>query len=98
MSAVDADDALNGKVLYFLGQDAHGTFTVDENTGIITTSAALDREKWVSYNFQVFAVDLSPAAPRNTSAQVKEVISFCSYFVLFHCLYISMLIYFIHYR
>lgn len=72
MSAADADDALNGKVLYFLSHDAHGAFTVDENTGIITTSAALDREKWPSYNFQVFAVDLSPAAPRNSSAQVKE--------------------------
>lgn len=72
MSAVDADDALNGKCLYFLSQDAHGTFTVDENTGVITTSAPLDREKWASYTFQVFAVDLSPAAPRNTSTQVKE--------------------------
>lgn len=72
MSAADADDALNGKVLYFLSHEAHGAFTVDENTGVITTSAALDREKWPSYNFRVFAVDLSPAAPRNASAQVTE--------------------------
>lgn len=93
MSAADADDALNGKVLYFLSHDAHGAFTVDENTGIITTSAALDREKWPSYNFQVFAVDLSPAAPRNTSAQVKEGLKLFlvySYFArLFHCSHIS---------
>ncbi|XP_056910149.1 protocadherin-16-like [Takifugu flavidus] len=74
VSAADADDALNGKVLYFLSHDAHGAFTVDENTGIITTSAALDREKWPSYNFQVFAVDLSPAAPRNSSAQVTVAV------------------------
>lgn len=83
MSAVDADDALNGKVLYFLSQEAHGAFTVDENSGIITTSASLDREKWASYNFQVFAVDLSPAEPRNTSAQVKEGLKLfllCDYF------------------
>lgn len=92
MSAVDADDALNGKVLYFLSQDAHGAFTVDENTGIITTSAALDREKWVSYNFQVFAVDLSPAAPRNTSAQVKEGLKLILFLLIF-CV-ISLLIYF----
>ena len=72
MSAVDADEDLNGKVLYFLSREAHGTFTVDENTGVITTSAPLDREKWASYSFQVFAVDLSPAAPRNTSAQVNK--------------------------
>lgn len=71
MSAIDADDDLNGKVLYFLSREAHGAFTVDENTGVITTAAPLDREKLASYSFHVFAVDLSPAAPRNTSAQVK---------------------------
>ncbi|XP_073335504.1 protocadherin-16 [Pagrus major] len=74
VSAVDADDDLNGKVLYFLSREAHGAFTVDENTGVITTAAPLDREKWASYSFQVFAVDLSPAAPRNTSAQVTVTI------------------------
>ncbi|XP_070773757.1 protocadherin-16 [Enoplosus armatus] len=74
VSAVDADDDLNGKVLYFLSREAHGAFTVDENTGVIATSAPLDREKWASYSFQVFAVDLSPAAPRNTSAQVTVTI------------------------
>ncbi|KAK2828340.1 hypothetical protein Q5P01_019374 [Channa striata] len=70
VSARDADDDLNGKVLYFLSGEAHGAFTVDENTGRITTSAPLDREKVQSYSFHVFAVDLSPAEPRNTSAQV----------------------------
>ncbi|XP_026227263.1 protocadherin-16-like isoform X2 [Anabas testudineus] len=74
VSATDADEGQNGEVLYFLSQDAHGAFTVDENTGRITTSASLDREKLASYSFQVFAVDLSPAAPRNTSAQVTVAI------------------------
>ncbi|XP_041807874.1 protocadherin-16-like [Chelmon rostratus] len=74
VSASDADDDLNGKVLYFLSREVHGAFTVDESTGVITTSAPLDREKWASYSFQVFAVDLSPAAPRNASAQVTVTI------------------------
>ncbi|XP_069002409.1 protocadherin-16 [Embiotoca jacksoni] len=74
VSATDVDDDLNGKVLYFLSREAHGAFTVDENTGRITTSAPLDREKWASYSLQVFAVDLSPAAPRNISAQVTVTI------------------------
>ncbi|XP_062289145.1 protocadherin-16-like [Scomber scombrus] len=74
VSATDSDEDQNGKVLYFLSQEAHGAFSVDENTGRITTSAPLDREKWASYSFQVFAVDLSPAAPRNTSAQVTVTI------------------------
>lgn len=72
VSAKDADENLNGKVLYFLSHEAHGAFTVDENTGVITTSAPLDREKLASYSFQVFAVDLSPAAPRNSTAQVNK--------------------------
>ncbi|XP_031728397.1 protocadherin-16 [Anarrhichthys ocellatus] len=74
VSATDADDDLNGKVLYFLSREAHGAFGVDESSGAITTSAPLDREKRASYSFQVFAVDLSPAEPRNTSAQVAVTI------------------------
>lgn len=69
---MDKDEGPNGEVLYFLSRDAHGAFTIDEKTGRITTSAPLDREKIASYTFQVFAVDLSPAAPRNTSVQVKK--------------------------
>ncbi|XP_017273627.1 protocadherin-16 [Kryptolebias marmoratus] len=74
VSATDADEGFNGKILYFLSHEAHGAFTVDEDTGQITTSALLDREKLASYSFQVFAVDLSPAAPRNSSAQVMVTI------------------------
>ncbi|XP_061755306.1 protocadherin-16-like [Nerophis ophidion] len=75
VSATDLDDDLNGKVLYFLSQEAHGAFTVDEHTGRIATSAPLDRERQASYSFQVLAVDLSPATPRNTSAQVTITIT-----------------------
>ncbi|KAM9729569.1 protocadherin-16 [Menidia menidia] len=70
VSAKDADEGFNGRILYFLSQEAHGAFSVDENTGVITTSAPLDRERLALYSFQVFAVDLSPAAPKNSSAQV----------------------------
>lgn len=72
MSATDADDDMNGRIHYFLSHKAHGAFAVDENTGVITTSAALDREKTALYNFHVFGVDLSPAAPRNSTAQVID--------------------------
>uniref|UniRef100_A0A8C5B076 Protocadherin-16 n=1 Tax=Gadus morhua TaxID=8049 RepID=A0A8C5B076_GADMO len=70
VTATDADDALNGRLLYFLSADAHGAFAVDEHSGLITTSAPLDREKHPSYTFLVIAVDLSPAAPRNSSVSV----------------------------
>uniref|UniRef100_A0A8C7XTF0 Protocadherin-16 n=1 Tax=Oryzias sinensis TaxID=183150 RepID=A0A8C7XTF0_9TELE len=74
VSATDVDEGLNGKILYFLSQEADGAFAVDEDTGRITTAAPLDREKLASYNFRVFAVDLSPSVPINSSAQVKVTI------------------------
>uniref|UniRef100_A0A8C1ZWM1 Protocadherin-16 n=1 Tax=Cyprinus carpio TaxID=7962 RepID=A0A8C1ZWM1_CYPCA len=69
-TATDVDEGENGQILYFLSQEAKGAFTVHPDTGKITTTALLDREKRASYIFQVYAVDLSPAAPRNTTAQV----------------------------
>ncbi|KAJ0061580.1 hypothetical protein NL108_005707, partial [Boleophthalmus pectinirostris] len=75
VKATDKDEAFNGKILYFLSKEAYGAFTVDENTGHIITSAPLDREKVATYTFQVLAVDLSPAEPRNTSAQVIVTIT-----------------------
>uniref|UniRef100_A0A8C1TQ36 Protocadherin-16 n=1 Tax=Cyprinus carpio TaxID=7962 RepID=A0A8C1TQ36_CYPCA len=73
-TATDMDEGENGKILYFLSQEAKGSFTVHPDTGRITTAAPLDREKRASYTFQVYAVDLSPAAPRNTTAQVTVTI------------------------
>lgn len=70
MSATDADDDVNGKLLYFLSPEAGCAFAVDERTGRITTSAPLDRERQAAYSFRVFATDLAPASPRNSSAQV----------------------------
>uniref|UniRef100_A0A8C2K0Q1 Protocadherin-16 n=1 Tax=Cyprinus carpio TaxID=7962 RepID=A0A8C2K0Q1_CYPCA len=69
-TATDVDEGENGQILYFLSQEAKGAFTVHPDTGKITTTALLDREKRASYIFQVYAVDLSPAAPCNTTAQV----------------------------
>ncbi len=73
-TATDVDEGENGQILYFLSQEAKGAFTVHPDTGKITTTALLDREKRASYIFQVYAVDLSPSAPRNTTAQVTITI------------------------
>lgn len=70
VTASDADEGKNGQILYFLSKEARGTFSIDPDTGRILTTVLLDREKIASYNFQVCAVDLSPAAPHNTTAQV----------------------------
>ncbi|KAI4894375.1 hypothetical protein NFI96_017390, partial [Prochilodus magdalenae] len=74
VTAKDADDGENGQILYFLSSEAGGAFTVDPDTGRIITAAPLDREKTASYSFQVCAVDLSPASPRNTTAQVTVTV------------------------
>uniref|UniRef100_A0A672QNN4 Protocadherin-16 n=1 Tax=Sinocyclocheilus grahami TaxID=75366 RepID=A0A672QNN4_SINGR len=73
-TATDVDEGENGQILYFLSQEAKGSFTVHPDTGRITTATPLDREKRASYTFQVYAVDLSPDAPRNTTAQVTVTI------------------------
>uniref|UniRef100_A0A8C9TP09 Protocadherin-16 n=1 Tax=Scleropages formosus TaxID=113540 RepID=A0A8C9TP09_SCLFO len=70
MTATDADEGLNGKVLYFLSPDSMGAFAIDQDTGRITIAAVLDREKRAFYSFQVWAVDSSPAVPHNSTAQV----------------------------
>ncbi|KAI7793262.1 putative protocadherin-16 [Triplophysa rosa] len=74
VTATDVDEGENGQILFFLSQEAKGAFTVDPDSGRITTTALLDREKRASYTFHVYAVDLSPAAPRNATAQVTATI------------------------
>ncbi|KAJ8368542.1 hypothetical protein SKAU_G00085700, partial [Synaphobranchus kaupii] len=69
-TAVDEDAGSNGEVLYFLSSEAGGMFAVDQETGRITTTAGLDREKRASYGFRVCATDSSPVGPRNATAQV----------------------------
>ncbi|KAG5284012.1 hypothetical protein AALO_G00021980 [Alosa alosa] len=74
VSASDADDGDNGKIMYFLSQEAGGAFAIDPDTGRVTTAAPLDRERRSSYSFQVVAVDCSPASPRNATTQVTVTV------------------------
>lgn len=69
-TATDEDAGSNGQVLYFLSGEAGGVFAVDPETGRVSTTVPLDREKRASYSFRVCATDLSPAGPRNASAVV----------------------------
>ncbi|KAJ8412516.1 hypothetical protein AAFF_G00128520, partial [Aldrovandia affinis] len=70
VSAMDEDEDVNGKVLYFLTSESAGMFAVDQDMGWITVLAPLDREKRATYSFLVCAMDSSPAAPHNTTARV----------------------------
>ena len=42
--AKDADILDNGKVVYNITSGGKGKFVIDNSTGVITTTAALDRE------------------------------------------------------
>jgi len=57
LQATDQDSGSRGKVIYLLGGDAPGIFTVDRDTGVLTVAASLDREEKETYRFMVRAVD-----------------------------------------
>uniref|UniRef100_H2ZF79 Cadherin domain-containing protein n=1 Tax=Ciona savignyi TaxID=51511 RepID=H2ZF79_CIOSA len=71
--ATDADIGLNGEISYFLSNTTglDGKFTVDTMTGVVTTTAPLDREEKGSYNFLVEAVDAAPYGPRSSTVPVS---------------------------
>lgn len=53
MEAIDADEGPNAAVRYRLKQDNTGdwrTFTIDQDTGLITLKQLLDREKQKLYH------------------------------------------------
>ena len=55
--AVDGDSGVMGQVYYtLLGVDSH-SFSIDPNTGLITTAAILDHETKSLYEFEVRALD-----------------------------------------
>ncbi|XP_043928153.1 protocadherin-16 [Protopterus annectens] len=70
LTAEDRDEESNGKVFYYLSNESMGMFTIDMDTGEITTAAPLDREKRASFSFNVIAVDSAPSDPKNSSVQV----------------------------
>ncbi len=55
ITAFSADPDVTDTVTYSLTDDAGGLFTIDTNTGIVTTTAALDAETAISYDITVRA-------------------------------------------
>ncbi|MBC9249517.1 hypothetical protein A9179_04410 [Pseudomonas alcaligenes] len=67
--ASDSDATTNG-VTYSLSDDAGGLFTIDANTGVVTTAAAIDRELLgSSLNIEVTAT----SADGSTAAQTFSI-------------------------
>ncbi|XP_039600852.1 protocadherin-16-like isoform X2 [Polypterus senegalus] len=70
VTASDADYGDNGRLLYFLSKESLSMFSINQETGRITTAALLDREKRATYRFQVVAIDCSTVIPKNATIPV----------------------------
>ncbi|GAU93347.1 hypothetical protein RvY_05301 [Ramazzottius varieornatus] len=76
VSASDPDFGSNGYVYYTFdgGDNANGTFTVDNALGTVRTSAPLDREKTAEYELIVVAVDRGdPAQSSSATISVRVI-------------------------
>ncbi|XP_076279539.1 cadherin-related tumor suppressor fat [Lasioglossum baleicum] len=74
ISATDADSGLNARIYYDfdLGNE-QGWFAIDQDTGLVTTVATLDREVQGSIELHVFARDGGPN-PKYASTHLKVTI------------------------
>uniref|UniRef100_A0A8C4SW14 Protocadherin-16 n=1 Tax=Erpetoichthys calabaricus TaxID=27687 RepID=A0A8C4SW14_ERPCA len=70
VTASDADYGDNGRLLYFLSKESLSMFSINQETGRITTAALLDREKRATYRFQVVAIDCSTVIPKNATIPI----------------------------
>ncbi|XP_063807494.1 protocadherin Fat 3 isoform X5 [Pseudophryne corroboree] len=80
VKAVDADWGANGQVTYSLISEREEdklseTFTIDSNSGLISTLKELDHEKNPSYTFSVVAADLGEALSFSSSTIVSVTVT-----------------------
>nr|XP_033796923.1 protocadherin-23 isoform X2 [Geotrypetes seraphini] len=68
--ALDKDQDLNGKVIYSLIDNTYGVFTINNTTGTIITTKALDRETKSFYEFGAVASDCSIHSPKSTTVKI----------------------------
>ncbi|XP_033977195.1 protocadherin-20 [Trematomus bernacchii] len=68
--ATDADSGYNGRVTYSLDKHTSSIFNIDPNTGQLSVSAILDRERQDAHTLTVFAED-SGSPPLESAATVS---------------------------
>ncbi|XP_060532504.1 protein dachsous [Cylas formicarius] len=68
--AVDADAGLNARIVYYLANESHWSFRIDNKTGVITTAGLFDRERQKEYNFMVVAMDCGKYNTRSAKVPV----------------------------
>ncbi|XP_042316175.1 protocadherin-16 [Sceloporus undulatus] len=70
LEATDPDKGPNGLISYFLANGSLGTFQVEPQTGRLTSTQRLDRERKDTYSFLALAVDSSPLDPQSTTVRI----------------------------
>lgn len=68
--ATDKDVGLNAKIRYSLLGDKVDRFKIDQDTGVITSAAILDREKNEFYHLTLIAQDSSQTEPRASAVNL----------------------------
>ncbi|XP_046766540.1 cHz-cadherin isoform X3 [Gallus gallus] len=82
--ATDLDSGLHGQVRYFILKDAsedYQFFTIEPETGIISTHASFDREKRASYLIEVQSQDSSESARPGVHGQPNTDTAYVRIFV-----------------
>ncbi|XP_048580321.1 uncharacterized protein LOC116612238 isoform X2 [Nematostella vectensis] len=76
--AHDRDEGINGQVFYYIvTSSVKGVFTTNSTTGVVSSTAELDRESVYQYNMLVVAQD-GGSPPRTASAHVKVEVLDCN--------------------
>ena len=58
VGASDDDSNNNGRIVYSIESgDPHGNFSIDVDSGLVSTRTKLDREKMDSFDLIIYAVD-----------------------------------------
>ncbi|XP_035240204.1 protocadherin Fat 4 [Anguilla anguilla] len=73
VTALDPDDGVNGQVRYAL-EEGNAPFSIDETSGAVVTTGALDREAVGVYVLTVTGSDLHPTHPLASSATVTVLV------------------------
>ncbi|XP_044747791.1 cadherin-related tumor suppressor [Coccinella septempunctata] len=73
-SAVDKDADLNAKIKYSLIGDKAERFSLNQETGIITTAQVLDREESSSYFLTLVAQDCSTTDPKAAAVNLTIIV------------------------
>ncbi len=57
LNSTDADSGVYGAVSYHIASGSEGKFAIDRNTGVVKTTAKLDRESQGYYSINISAID-----------------------------------------